>query len=219
VEVGSRVFRVLSSRRTVEFFVGLAVFFIVCPFLPIAPYLLVAFLLGSYSQMLHAVVRVIVLLVSVVTAVFLIAFLSRRTRDHIFVEQIVAVNCALQGFVVEASVALWLQSHSTDVSTGPLFILANILYSGLFVATLFLLDAAWRLSAHKGRGVILGLFMMAVSFLGNLYVSAVSVFSLLAFSSYETPLLESLPGLSIILMLTSAMSFYYLEKSRERVQK
>jgi hypothetical protein len=214
VEEDSRVVGALSSRRIVEFFVGLTVFFIVCPLLPVAPYLMVAFFFGSYSQMLHEVVHVIVFIASVVTAVFLVAFLPRRPRDYIFVEQLVAVNCALQGFVVEASVALWLQSHSTEVGTGPSFIAADIVYSVLFVATVFLLVAAWRLSAHHGRGMTLGISMMAVSLLGNLYVSAVSVYSLLVFSSYEMPLMESFPGLPIVLILPSAMSVSYLWKSK-----
>ena len=135
----------------------------------------------------------------------LLSFLI-STKNGRRVKKIVAINCALHGFVIQAFSALGLHRYSLEtyhpVVPGIGWIVLDIFSSFILVATLILLAAALTLLANRkwarGLGLIVSTLLL-VSHIGRGRVVPTRIFL-------------SSPELTVVLGIASAMSIYYLWK-------
>lgn len=202
----------LVSRLLVVVFSILTVFFIYSPYTATSFYSQVFSSLNIYgSRAMYETVRVAVYAGSLVCGVVLIAFFVRNGRSLRRVEGLVAVNCALQGFVAQSTASLGYQRSLWEVQpvvSGSAWAIESLFILVLFVATWLLLIAAFLLLTHHWLGRTVGRFASVISFVGNVIVLVIGLNL-----PYGSVSVGNMLGVPVIMLVTSVMSIYYLYKS------
>jgi hypothetical protein len=194
------------SRCATAFFFSLAFFFAIHPFSGVTTtsfYIQFLSIFDAYgSSSVFSLVYYAVYAISLVSGILLIVSFYRKSRNKESVEELAAVNLALQGFFAQAANALYLQSdiHGYTHGGGVIFFDMAILF--VFISTIVLLATALVLLTHQGWVGEVGQVVSALSFVYYLF----SLVSILGGGS------RLFQGISLILLLTSAMSIYYLRK-------
>jgi hypothetical protein len=191
----------------------LTVFFLTLPTSYLSLYRLTLILFDGYgSWRVYDLVLNGVYWGSFVTGLLLLLSFLISTKNGGSVKKIVAINCALHGFVIQAFSALWRHRYSLEtyhpVLPGIGWLVLDIFFSFILVATLILLAAALTLLADRKWARGLGLIastLLLVSHIGR--VVRMHVYSVVP-RIFLGP-----PELTVVLGIASAMSIYYLWKS------
>jgi hypothetical protein len=208
---------ILTSEQifqcTTEVFFFLTIFFLTLPVSYLSLYRLALILFDGYgSWRAYDLVFNGVYCGSFVTGLLLPLSFLISTKNGRRVKKIVAINCALHGFVIQAFSALGLHRYSLEtyhpVVPGIGWIVLDIFSSFILVATLILWAAALTLLANRkwarGLGLIVSTLLL-VSHIGR-------VVCMHAYSVLPRIFLGP-PELAVVLGIASAMSIYYLWKS------
>lgn len=196
------------SRIIVAVFLILTVFFLAFP---------PAYHLSLYRQVLvlfnaHKSFRVydhirnIVYIISFGTALLLVAFFHKADRELQKTVRFVSIDFALEGFIIQASIALVLHRYSLTtppVTHGIGWLVFDMMVWFLLIATAILFIASLALAIHhkvsRSFGLIVSVLLL-IAHIINLLVGA-WIFQ----SSVDT---------TLVLTITSVMSIYYLWKSK-----
>lgn len=205
--------RLLSLRWPVVAFALLTLVFLFVPGLWGSSYSGVLSLFGVYDVgAVYLAAFNAVYFFSLASAIFLILLFARSSEPRARVEELAAVYCALQAFVVQASVSLAFQyselSWHTPVGGGG-FVVVIFLWIALFVATLLLLVAAYGFLVGHGLIRAVAGHILWFAFAGNIIGVWLSVYFW-----YDIPMFGNFPGVNLLMALVSAMAIYYLWKSR-----
>jgi len=200
--------KILAPARillfTGVFFLFLTLFFLILPTSYLSLYRLVLILFGGYeSWAIYDLVFNSVYWGSFMIGLMLLIAFPTMARNRWNLERLVAINCVLHGFVLQAFAALWLHRYSLrryyPVTSGSGWIAFDMSLVFNLGVTLVLLVAALSLLTYRrwARGFGLSVsVLLFVSHLGRLL------------TRYY---LGSL-GFTIIFGISSAISIYYLWK-------
>ena len=204
----------MSLKWVALFFAVLALFFVYFPFFPSSLYSATFSMSGLYDSRLayetsRNVVHVFVLASGILV---LIAFLSlsmsgkRRFR----VEELVAVNCALESFLLLATVSLGIQrflldwydsydpTHWFGPNQGGPHVNLDLVQVTYFMASVLLLVVAYVLLTRRRRGRAFVLNVLAYSLIGHVvYVAAAVIYMV------GMPVLDSYLDIAFVLLLTT----------------
>jgi hypothetical protein len=194
-------------------FLFLTIFFLTLPASYLSLYRLMLILFDGYGSWgVYDLVFNSVYWGSFVTGLLLLMSFLISTKNGRRVEKIVAINCALHGFVIQAFSALGLHRYSLEtyhpVTHGIGWIVLDIFLSFILVATLILFAAALTLLANRKWARKLGLIASTLLLVGHIGSRVVRMH---AYSVLPRIFLGS-PELTVILGIASAMSIYYLWK-------
>jgi hypothetical protein len=200
------------SRLFVAVFAILTVFFVTSPYTPSSLYFQALSALGAYSSpAVHDQVRIVVYVCGLLTGLVLIGFFVRIRSDHGRVEGLVAINCGLQAFMVQAWISLERQQYSSEwhpVLPGSGGNLADLIALILFLFTLLFLATAFVLLTHHRWATTFSQHVSMYALIGNIIVLIIGIAL-----PYSTASFEYMLGVPLVMMLTSAMSIYFLRKS------
>jgi hypothetical protein len=194
-------------------FLFLTIFFLTLPASYLSLYRLMLILFDGYGSWgVYDLVFNSVYWGSFVTGLLLLMSFLISTKNRRRVEKIVAINCALHGFVIQAFSALGLHRYSLEtyhpMIHGIGWIVLDIFLAFILVATLILLAAALTLLANRKWARKLGLIASTLLLVGHIGSRVVRMH---AYSVLPRIFLGS-PELTVILGIASAMSIYYLWK-------
>jgi hypothetical protein len=197
-------------RIAVAVFLILAIFFLALP---------PAYHLSFYRQVLilfklqesfnvYIQVSYIVHIISLGTALLLIAFFHKADRELQKTVKFVSIDFALGGFIIQASIALWLHRYSLNptppVTHGIGWLVFDMMVWFLSTATAILFIASLALAIHHRVSRSFGLTVSVLLLIAHMIN--------LLFGSWSW--FKSSIDITLVLTITSVMSIYYLWKSK-----